>query len=138
MLAYSTVFFVTTLTFALVDLIWLCFIARPVYKHFLGHLLRPEPYWPAAILFYILFILGMMVFVIVPALKQHNVAYAWLYGALFGFFTYMTYELTNLAVLDRWPKGIVLIDIAWGTVLCSAVCGLSCWVLLKYAIGSWH
>ena len=67
-----------------------------------------------------------------PAILKKSVSYAFIYGALYGFFTYMTYELTNLAVLKDWPIGIVAIDILWGTVLSSLVAGISTWIYLSW------
>lgn len=87
----------------------------------MGHLMRATPNWPVAIAFYLLFIVGLVIFVISPALKNSSWSYALLYGALFGFFTYMTFDLTNWAVLKDWPWKIVIIDIVWGMVLSSSV-----------------
>lgn len=111
--------------FLTIDLVWLGVIARRVYVHYMGHLLRTPPNWPVAGLFYGLFVVGLMIFAILPGLEQKSVAHAMKMGALFGFFTYMTYDLTNWAVLNNWPAGIVWIDILWGTVLSTLVAGIS-------------
>ena len=97
----------------------------------MGHLLRTPPNWPVAFLFYGLFVVGLMIFAIQPALDQKNTAHAFKMGALYGFFTYMTYDLTNWAVLKDWPAGIVGIDILWGTVLSTLVAGISTMIILK-------
>jgi len=97
----------------------------------LGHLLSPAVYWPAAIVFYLLYILGILYFAVAPALAQGSLWRAIINGLLFGFFTYMTYELTNLATLPDWPLQVVLVDTAWGMALCTSVAGLS------YGIGRW-
>ena len=86
----------------------------------MGHLLGDVD-WVAAIVFYLLFIVGIFIFAIMPAVQRESAGHALLMGALFGFFTYATYELTNLATLEGWPLGIVFIDIAWGVVLTAAV-----------------
>ncbi len=83
--------------------------------------MRDQVNWKAAILFYLLYILGILVFAVYPALKVDKINYAILYGSMFGFFTYMTYELTNYAVIRDWSWQIVPIDILWGVVLCLAV-----------------
>ena len=125
-------FFVAFVIFMIIDLLWLGVFAWPIYQKYLGHLLVTPPNWPVAVLFYVLFIIGMIIFVIDEAITKKSVSFAFRRGALFGFFTYMTYELTNWAVIATWPAAIVPIDIAWGTVLASSVCSLSTWVYLKY------
>lgn len=115
-----------------IDLLWLGIIARPIYVHYLGDFLREKPHWPMAFLFYALFVWGLLMFVIEPAIEAKDIKQAFVKGAFFGFFTYMTYELTNFSVLKNWPIGIVPIDIAWGICLSSLVCGLSTLIYLKY------
>ncbi|MDF1556201.1 MAG: DUF2177 family protein, partial [Deferrisomatales bacterium] len=117
--------------FFAIDLLWLGVVARGLYQRNLTHLLSPAVNWPAAFLFYLLYIGGIILFAVRPALATGSLATAALWGGLFGFFTYMTYDLTNLATLRDWPIRIVLVDIAWGTVLCTLVaCG-------SYWIGRW-
>jgi len=125
------VFLITFVIFMIIDLVWLGILMWPVYERYLGIFLRTPPNWPVAVLFYVLFIIGMMVFAINDALEKKSVKLASYKGALFGFFTYMTYELTNWAVIANWPAGIVPIDILWGTVLSASVCGISTWICLK-------
>lgn len=129
---YFRLFLLTFVVFFAVDLLWLGVVARKVYVYFLGSLLREPVNWSAAFIFYLLFIIGLIIFCIDPAIKQTSISQAFIKGALFGFFTYMTYELTNLAVLKNWPLGVVFIDIAWGTILCSLVSGLSVWLYLQF------
>lgn len=107
--------------FFAVDLLWLGVIAKKLYGKFIGDLLRDVPNWPAAIVFYLLFLVGLMIFAIIPASQAGSLQKAALYGALYGFFTYMTYELTNYAVLKDWPWQIVIIDITWGVALATTV-----------------
>ena len=126
-LFYMKLYAVTVPVFFAIDLIWLGFIARNLYKDNLGHLMSPTVNWTAAIVFYLLFIVGILIFSVVPALKRDALAVAVIYGGLFGFFTYATYDLTNLATLRGWPLKVVLIDIAWGIVLCSTVASVSFW-----------
>lgn len=111
--------------FFLIDLTWLGLIAKNIYQKYMGHLMRSNPNWTAAIIFYLLFVAGLVVFAIYPAIKNSSWSYALLYGAMFGFFTYMTFDLTSLAVLKDWRWQIVIIDIIWGVILSSSVSGLA-------------
>lgn len=122
---YLKLYALTVPVFFIIDLIWLGVVAKQFYQKNLTHLLSPQVNWPAAILFYLLFIAGILIFAVVPALSKDSWQHAILYGALFGFFTYMTYELTNLALLKDWPLNIVVVDIIWGVVLCTLVALLS-------------
>ncbi len=114
-------YFLTAAVFFAVDIFWLGFAAKKIYSHYMAGLLRPQPNLPAAILFYLLFIAGMLYFAIYPSIVSGFSGTAWLKGALYGFFTYMTYELTCMAVLEGWRWPIVIIDIAWGTILSAVV-----------------
>ena len=113
-------------------MLWLGIVARKLYVHYMGHLLRTPPNWPVAFLFYGLFVIGLMIFAIEPAVQQ-SIAHAAKWGALYGFFTYMTYDLTNWAVLKDWPAGIVGIDILWGTVLAMSVASASTYIILAFS-----
>jgi uncharacterized membrane protein len=117
LLAYA----LTTVVFFVIDLSWLGFLAKDIYARYLGHLMNEQINWGAALIFSFLFIVGIFLFVIFPALEKQSWQHALLYGALFGFFTYATYDLTNLAVLKAWPINIVYIDILWGVVLTGSV-----------------
>jgi uncharacterized membrane protein len=100
-------------TMMLLDVIWIGGIARPLYNRGIGHLMAEQPNWLAAVVFYLLFAVGVMAFVVLPrAPGDWRMAAAW--GAAFGFMTYMTYDLTNLATLRNWPLGLSIIDTAWG------------------------
>lgn len=124
-------FFLSISIFLVIDLIWLAIIAQPIYDHYLGNFLAESPRWWAAIVFYILFVVGLNYFVLTPALKIKSMKMAISNGAAFGFFTYMTYELTNYAVIEGWPLGIVPIDIAWGTILALIVTTTSYKILAR-------
>lgn len=128
---YILHFILTIPIFFIIDLIWLGFLGRPLYKKYIGHLMTENVNWTAAIIFYLLFIIGILIIAVYPALKINKVSYALLYGAFFGFFTYMTYELTNMAVIKDWSWQIVPIDIIWGTILCTLVS------LTSFYIGKW-
>jgi uncharacterized membrane protein len=122
---YLKLYALTVPVFFVVDLIWLGFIAKGFYQKNLNSLLRPNVNWGAAIIFYLIFIAGILIFAVIPAVAKDSLRRAVLWGALFGFFTYMTYELTNLALLKNWPFNIVIVDILWGVVLCTAVATIS-------------
>lgn len=107
---------VTAIVFALIDSIWLKSTSR-FYKKELGELLLKTPNFPAAILFYAIYVIGMVVFAVIPALDQHNWIVAAGYGATLGFIAYATYDLTNLATLKKWSRTVVIVDMAWGTVV---------------------
>ncbi|MDY0210336.1 MAG: DUF2177 family protein [Acholeplasma sp.] len=103
--------------FLVVDLIWLGLIAKKLYQDQIGTLLKPDVNWTAAILFYLLFIAGLVVFVIQPGVDANSLGKVMLLGAFFGLITYATYDLTNLATMKNWPLSITLIDLAWGSFL---------------------
>ena len=110
---YGITFFV----FIVIDLLWLGVLAKNFYAKQLGSLMKSNVNWIAAIIFYMFFVAGMMFFVIYPALKKQSWQYALLIGLLYGFITYMTYDLTNLATIKNWPLVLSLVDIGWGSFL---------------------
>jgi uncharacterized membrane protein len=114
--------------FFVIDLIWLGVVAKSFYQKNLNYILSPNVNWAAAIIFYLIYIAGILIFSVVPAVTKDSLRYAVLWGALFGFFTYATYDLTNLALLKDWPLNIVFVDILWGVVLCSTVATLSFYI----------
>jgi uncharacterized membrane protein len=107
--------------FFLIDMIWLVLVARNFYQKQIGFLMRPDIKWPAAIIFYLLFIAGLVSFVISPAMEKHSWVDALFFGALFGLITYATYDLTNLATLKDWPIIVTVVDLIWGTVLAASI-----------------
>ncbi|MCB9798273.1 DUF2177 family protein [Candidatus Nomurabacteria bacterium] len=107
--------------FFAIDMVWLGLVAKNFYAKHIGFLMKSNVNWTAAILFYLLFIVGMVIFVIAPALEKDSWLHALLFGALFGLITYATYDLTNLATLKDWPLLVTVIDLAWGATLGSLV-----------------
>jgi uncharacterized membrane protein len=95
--------------FFLLDFLWLGLIAKPFYDRHLGYILRSQVLWTAAILFYLFFLLGLVVFVIAPAVESGSLSKAILLGLFFGFITYQTYELTNYALVKDWPLIVVVV-----------------------------
>ena len=114
-------YLLTVPVFFVIDIIWLGLVAKGFYRRHLDFILSPHVNWPAAIIFYLIYIVGIIVFAVVPAIDRGSLVRALIWGGLYGFFTYMTYELTNLALLKNWPLNIVIVDILWGVVLCTAV-----------------
>lgn len=108
---------VTLVVFCACDFAWLGWVAKGFYARSLGALLLTRPNVAAAIAFYLLYALGVQVFAVHPALAAGSWTRAWVVAALFGFFAYATYDLTNLATLKGWPLPLALVDIAWGSVL---------------------
>ena len=115
-------------TLIAIDLIWLLGIAKNLYRDQMGDLMASEPKLMAGLAFYLLYALGVCIFVIVPALSKQSWIYALQYGALFGLFCYMTYDLTNLAVIRGFPTQLALIDIAWGSFVTAVCSGIAYWV----------
>lgn len=115
----------TLLAMALLDALWLGVLAKDLYRADLGHLLAEQVRVDAALTFYLLYAGGVVIFAVAPALKTRSALRALVLGALFGFFAYMTYDLSNLATLRDWPVRIVVIDIAWGMGLTAATAALS-------------
>jgi uncharacterized membrane protein len=113
-------YLLTIPVFFLVDMLWLGLVAPKFYQSQIGFLLGPIN-WTAAILFYLLYIVGIIIFAVYPALLEGSLGKAILLGALFGFFAYATYDLTNLATLKDWPVLVVVVDIVWGTILTGTV-----------------
>jgi len=111
----------TLLAFFAIDMVWLGLVARGFYQEHLGYLLRPDPNWAAAIVFYLLFVAGLLVFVVVPGLRAGSARKVAILGALFGLVTYATYDLTNLATVKDWPWIVSAVDLAWGSLLGAAV-----------------
>lgn len=107
----------TALVFLAIDYVWLSQVATRFYFDRIGHLLMDKPNLAAAGVFYILYVVGIVIFAVAPALRNESLATAIAYGALFGFFTYATYDVTNFATLRDWPVVVVVVDVAWGTVL---------------------
>ena len=117
MLKYLGVYLVVFLAMLVIDMIWLRVIAVSWYEAGMGTLLAPSPNLVAAALFYLLFPIGVLIFAVLPADADASMLKAATMGALFGFFAYATYDLTNLAVIKDWPLGLTVIDMAWGTLV---------------------
>jgi uncharacterized membrane protein len=117
--------------FLAIDMIWLTLVARGFYKKQLGFLLSDQPNWWAAISFYLLFVVGLLVFAVIPALEEGSLRKALLLGGFFGLVAYATYDLTNMATVKDWPWMVTLVDMTWGLVLAASVSGIG------YLAGRW-
>ncbi len=131
MMYYLKLYAATFLGFLAIDVVWLAFVARGFYKRQLGFLLSDQPNWWAAIVFYLLFIVGLLVFAVVPGLQAASFRKALVLGAFFGLVTYATYDLTNHATVKNWPWIVTVVDMAWGTVLAASVTAIA------YGVGRW-
>jgi uncharacterized membrane protein len=114
------------------DLIWIVGIAMPFYQAELGSLLATDVIWPAAIAFYVFYIVALMVFVMKPAIVARSFKKAVLLGAFLGFTAYMTYDLTNLATTAGWSVAVAIVDIIWGTVFTAVLSGIAYLIATKW------
>lgn len=107
---FAQLFAITLPVFLAIDMVWLGFVAKGLYAKELGFLMKPDVNWTAAILFYLLFVCGLIVFVITPSLETNSIGKAVFLGALFGLVSYATYDLTNLATVANWPVLITVLS----------------------------
>jgi uncharacterized membrane protein len=114
---YLAAYLTAALVMGGLDYLWLTTMMGPLYQRVLGPILAAEPDMKAAIAFYLVYLTGIMWFTVRPALTSGDWTVALMNGALFGFFAYATYDLTNMATLKTWSLQLTLTDIAWGTVL---------------------
>lgn len=120
--------------FFAIDMVWLGFVAKDFYSKQIGFLLKSDVNWAAAILFYLLFIVGLILFVVMPAMEKGSWSHALIFGALFGLITYATYDLTNLAVAKGWPLLVTIVDLIWGAVLAASVSTITVLIATKLGL----
>lgn len=113
---YIYLYLLTTLIFFTIDFLWLKFSATN-YSKKIGYLMAPKPKLFPALLFYLIFVVGVIIFAVLPGYESQNIWKTIMLGALFGMLSYSTYDLTNLATLKNWPVSITIIDIIWGTTV---------------------
>ncbi len=116
---------ITVAVFLAIDMVWLLVISKNLYAKYLGYLMTDHVRIGAAAIFYLIFVVGLLFFVITPALSKDSWTHALFAGMFFGFVTYATYDLTNLAVVKDWPVAITIIDLIWGTFLSSTTATVS-------------
>lgn len=120
--------------FFVIDMVWLGLVAKNFYRAQIGMLMKSDVNWAAAIVFYLIFIAGLVTFVITPAMEKGSWIHALLFGALFGLVCYATYDLTNLAVAKDWPLLVTLVDLAWGAVLAASVSTVTYFIVSKIGL----
>jgi len=131
---FIKLYFIALPVFFAIDMVWLGLVAKNFYAKYIGFLMKTDVNWVAAIIFYLLFIVGTVVFVITPALEQKSWLQALMYGALFGLITYATYDLTNLATIKDWPLIVTVVDLVWGMVLSASVSIITYLIAIKLGI----
>jgi len=131
---FIKLYFVALPVFFALDMVWLGLAAKKFYGEQIGFLMKININWFAAIIFYLLFIAGLVFFVISPAVEKKSWLNALFVGALFGLLTYSTYDLTNLATLKDWPLLLTVVDIIWGMVLSTSVSLISYFIAMKLGL----
>lgn len=107
--------------FFLIDIVWIGTVAASFYDRYLSHMMRAEVNWTAALIFYAIYISGILVFAVLPGVESASLLRTVTLGAFLGFFAYATFDLTCMALFDRFSWTVVVVDIAWGTVLTGSV-----------------
>lgn len=130
-LPYLKLYGLTAAVFFAIDLVWLGVVAPGFYQKHLGHLLRPDVVWGAAILFYLLYLAGVLVFAVLPGLEAGSLPRTVALGAFFGLVAYATFDLTCMALMRDFPPVVVAVDLAWGTVLTGTVAAAG------FGLGRW-
>jgi uncharacterized membrane protein len=116
------------------DMVWLGAMASRFYRPLLGDMALENARFAPAAVFYAIYPIGLLIFCVLPALNAKSPQSALAYGALFGFFTYATYDLTNQATLRNWPLQLTLVDVCWGTLLGAAASFAGYWVANRFAV----
>jgi uncharacterized membrane protein len=127
---YILLYVLNFLVFLAIDAVWLLFIAKNLYAKEIGHLMAEKALLLPALIFYLLFVVGVLIFAVIPGYEAQSLSKTLMLSALFGLMTYATYDLTNLATLKDWPLKVTIIDIIWGTSL-STVTGLAGYYIAK-------
>jgi uncharacterized membrane protein len=128
---FVKLYFIALPVFFAIDMVWLGLLAKNFYRQQIGFLMKSDINWLAAIIFYLLFIAGLVLFVILPAFNKHSWINALLFGAFFGLITYATYDLTNLATLKNWPFSVTIVDLVWGMILAGSVSLITYFIAIK-------
>lgn len=131
---FIKIYFIALPVFFVFDMVWLGLAAKKFYGEQIGFLMKTNINWLAAIIFYLLFIAGLVFFVISPAVEKKSWLNALFVGALFGLLTYSTYDLTNLATLKDWPLLLTVVDIIWGMALSASVSLISYFIAMKLGL----
>lgn len=132
MVRYLILYALTLVFFFAIDLTWLGVVAKNLYREKLGFILSDKVNWAAAIIFYLIYIGGILYFAILPGLESGSLVKVIINGAFLGMLCYATYDLTNMATIAKWPLSIVIIDIIWGTFLTAACSTAAYWVYSRF------
>lgn len=124
-------FVATVLAMLVLDGLWLGLVARGFYRQHLGILMADQVNWAAAGAFYVLYAIGLTVFVVLPGIDSASVGASVWRGALFGLIAYATYDLTNQATLRGWPTIVTAVDLGWGTLLSAGVGAIATFAVLR-------
>ena len=124
--------FITAILFLIIDLIWLSFSVKYFYKPQLGSLLNEKPVMWAAVLFYLIYVVGLAIIILQPAIKQDSITQAFFTGIVFGIVAYGTYNFTNMATIRNWSPYVVLVDIIWGGFLTGTSSALGIYISKKF------
>ena len=117
---------ISALTFFVIDLVWIGVVAKGFYAKYIGHMLGERINWVAALIFYFIYIGGIVVFVLIPALKNGSgVLHVMVMGGLLGLFAYSTFDLSALALFKEWPFIVALVDIVWGVFLTASTAAIA-------------
>ncbi len=131
---FNKLYLIALPVFFIIDMIWLGLIAKNFYRNQLGFLMKSNINWLAAIIFYLIFIAGLVFFVLTPAIEKQNIIYGISIAAFYGLLTYATYDLTNLATLKDWPLIVTIVDIIWGMTLSILVTTISYFIATRFVL----
>jgi uncharacterized membrane protein len=131
-MVFIKAYLITLPVFLVIDAIWLSLISRKFYDQHLSYLMKTDVNFVAAGLFYLLFVVGLIVFSVLPALEKNSWTQALFLGALLGLISYATYDLTNLATIKDWPWIVTIVDMTWGTILGAFVSVISYFIITKF------
>jgi uncharacterized membrane protein len=131
---FQKLYLIALPVFFIIDMLWLGVVAKSFYRNQIGFLMKTNINWIAAIVFYLLFIAGLVYFVLMPAMEKRSLSLLLTAAAFFGLITYSTYDLTNLATLKDWPLLVTIIDIIWGMFLSVSVSLISYLIAIRVII----
>lgn len=120
-MTFFKMYIIAFVIFLVIDFIWLTLVANDFYKKHLGYIMKESPNYIAALIFYLVYIVGLVYLVVMPAVDAGSIGKVILGGAIFGFVGYATYDLTNLATIKDWPMLVTVVDLAWGTTLSTVI-----------------
>lgn len=129
---YLKIYIVTFVIFIGIDFAWIGFVAKKFYRNQIGFLMKDSFNIGVALIFYLVFIVGLIFFVLNKAIAIESWQYALFAGMFYGFITYSTYDITNLSTLKDWPVLLTFIDIIWGTFLCGITSYLAYIISIKF------